>query len=67
MTFLDYFQQTIQPQLAAIDLFLKTEEPPRHYIGRNGEASRAGKAFAHYKGRISAADAAGFITVMPYA
>ena len=28
MTFLDYFQQTIQPQLAAIDLFLKTEEPP---------------------------------------
>ena len=28
MTFLDYFQQTIQPQLAAIDLFLKTEDPP---------------------------------------
>lgn len=28
MTFLDYFQQTIQPQLSAIDLFLKTEEPP---------------------------------------
>lgn len=28
MTFLDYFQQTIQPQLSAIDLFLKAEEPP---------------------------------------
>lgn len=28
MTFLDYFQQMIQPQLAAIDLFLKTEEQP---------------------------------------
>lgn len=28
MTFLEYFQQMIQPQLAAIDLFLKTEEPP---------------------------------------
>lgn len=27
-TFLEYFRQTIQPQLAAIDLFLKTEEPP---------------------------------------
>lgn len=27
-TFLEYFQQIIQPQLAAIDLFLKTEEPP---------------------------------------
>ena len=27
-TFLDYYQQEIQPQIAAIDLFLKTEEPP---------------------------------------
>lgn len=27
-TFLEYFQQMIQPQLAAIDIFLKTEEPP---------------------------------------
>lgn len=27
-TFLDYYQSEIQPQIAAIDLFLKTEEPP---------------------------------------
>lgn len=27
-TFLNYYQQRIQPQVAAIDLFLKTEEPP---------------------------------------
>ena len=27
-TFLDYYQQEIQPQIAAIDLFLKTEDPP---------------------------------------
>ncbi len=27
-TFLEYYQQKIQPQLAAIDIFLKTEEPP---------------------------------------
>ena len=27
-TFLDYYQREIQPQIAAIDLFLKTEEPP---------------------------------------
>ena len=27
-TFFDYYQQEIQPQIAAIDLFLKTEEPP---------------------------------------
>ena len=27
-TFLDYYQQEIQPQIAAIDIFLKSEEPP---------------------------------------
>lgn len=27
-TFLEYYEQKIQPQIAAIDLFLKTEEPP---------------------------------------
>lgn len=27
-TFLEYYQGEIQPQIAAIDLFLKTEEPP---------------------------------------
>ena len=27
-TFLDYYQRRIQPQMAAIDLFLKTEEAP---------------------------------------
>ena len=27
-TFLDYFEQEIQPQIAAIDIFLKSEEPP---------------------------------------
>ena len=27
-TFLDYYQRKIQPQVAAIDLFLKTEEAP---------------------------------------
>ena len=27
-TFLDYYEQEIQPQIAAIDIFLKTEEPP---------------------------------------
>lgn len=27
-TFLDYYRQKIQPQIAAIDLFLKTETPP---------------------------------------
>ena len=27
-TFLDYYEKEIQPQIAAIDIFLKTEEPP---------------------------------------
>ena len=27
-TFLDYYEQEIQPQIAAIDIFLKSEEPP---------------------------------------
>lgn len=27
-TFLEYYQQKIQPQLTEIDVFLKTEEPP---------------------------------------
>ena len=27
-TFLDYYEQEIQPQIAAIDVFLKSEEPP---------------------------------------
>ena len=27
-TFLDYYKQEIQPQIAAIDIFLKSEEPP---------------------------------------
>ena len=27
-TFLDYYKKEIQPQIAAIDIFLKTEEPP---------------------------------------
>ena len=27
-TFLEYYKQKIQPQIAAIDLFLKSEEPP---------------------------------------
>ncbi len=27
-TFLDYYQQEIQPHIAAIDIFLKSEEPP---------------------------------------
>ena len=27
-TFLDYYHQEIQPQIVAIDLFLKTEDPP---------------------------------------
>ena len=27
-TFLEYYEREIQPQIAAIDLFLKTEEPP---------------------------------------
>ena len=27
-TFLDYYEQDIQPQIAAIDIFLKSEEPP---------------------------------------
>ena len=27
-TFLDYYEKEIQPQIAAIDVFLKTEEPP---------------------------------------
>ncbi len=27
-TFLDYYEQEIKPQIAAIDIFLKTEEPP---------------------------------------
>ena len=28
ITFLDYYEQEIQPQIAAIDIFLKAEEPP---------------------------------------
>ena len=28
LTFLDYYEQEIQPQIAAIDIFLKSEEPP---------------------------------------
>lgn len=28
ITFLDYYEQKIQPQIAAIDIFLKTEELP---------------------------------------
>ena len=28
ITFLDYYEQEIQPQIAAIDIFLKSEEPP---------------------------------------
>lgn len=40
-TFLEYFQQMIQPQLAAIDLFLKTEEPP---YGTEAVASLLGVA-----------------------
>ena len=28
LTFLDYYEQEIQPQIAAIDVFLKSEEPP---------------------------------------
>jgi len=28
ITFLDYYEQEIQPQIAAIDVFLKSEEPP---------------------------------------
>ena len=27
-TFLDYYEQEIKPQIAAIDIFLKSEEPP---------------------------------------
>lgn len=27
-TFLDYYKQEIQPQIAAIDIFLRSEEPP---------------------------------------
>ncbi len=27
-TFLEYYEQEIQPQIAAIDIFLKSEEPP---------------------------------------
>ena len=27
-TFLDYYEQEIKPQIAAIDVFLKSEEPP---------------------------------------
>ena len=27
-TFLDYYEQEIQPQIAAIDIFLESEEPP---------------------------------------
>ena len=27
-TFLDYYEQEIQPQIVAIDIFLKSEEPP---------------------------------------
>ena len=27
-TFVDYYEQEIQPQIAAIDIFLKSEEPP---------------------------------------
>ena len=27
-TFLDYYEQEIQPQIEAIDIFLKSEEPP---------------------------------------
>ena len=27
-TFLDYYEKEIQPQIAAIDIFLKSEEPP---------------------------------------
>ena len=27
-TFLDYYEQEIQPQIAAIDIFLRSEEPP---------------------------------------
>ena len=27
-TFLDYYKQEIQPQIAAIDVFLRSEEPP---------------------------------------
>lgn len=27
-TFLDYYEQEIQPQIAALDIFLKSEEPP---------------------------------------
>ncbi len=29
-TFLDYYQRKIQPQIEAIDIFLKTEDPPYH-------------------------------------
>ncbi|MDO4530597.1 MAG: hypothetical protein Q4C06_01340 [Bacillota bacterium] len=28
LTFLDYYEQEIQPQIAALDVFLKSEEPP---------------------------------------
>ncbi len=28
LTFLDYYKQKIQPQIAALDIFLKTEDPP---------------------------------------
>ena len=28
LTFQDYYEREIQPQIAAIDVFLKTEEPP---------------------------------------
>lgn len=34
-TFLDYYQQRIQPQIAEIDIFLRTEEEPY-----DGEAAR---------------------------
>lgn len=34
-TFLEYYKQKIQPQIAAIDIFLKSEEPPydRYAVG----------------------------------
>ena len=28
LTFQDYYEREIQPQIAAIDIFLKSEEPP---------------------------------------